>query len=68
VTAGGPGARAGIEPGDIITMIDGTRVHSGDELIVRIRSHRPGDRLTLTLLRGGTRRTVSLTLGSATGG
>jgi putative serine protease PepD len=68
VTAGGPGDRAGIKPGDIITAIDGTPVHSGDELIVRIRSHRPGDRLALTLLRGGRPRTVSLTLGSATGG
>lgn len=67
VTAGGPGDQAGIEPGDIITAVDGERVHRGEELIVKIRSHRPGDRLTLTLLRGASERTVELTLGSATG-
>ena len=67
VTAGGPGDRAGIRAGDVITAIDGEAVHSGEELIVRIRSHRPGDALTLTVVRGGERRTVPLTLGSATG-
>lgn len=65
VTPSGPGAKAGIRPGDIITKIDGQRVHSGEELIVKIRAHRPGDRLELTLVRGGSERTMTLTLGSA---
>jgi putative serine protease PepD len=67
VTSGGPGAKAGIRPGDVITEVDGRRVHSGEELIVKIRTHRPGDRLDLTLLRGGRERTMTLTLGSASG-
>ncbi|MDX3078144.1 trypsin-like peptidase domain-containing protein [Streptomyces sp. NPDC088354] len=67
ITPNGPGAKAGIEPGDVITAIDGKRVHSGEELIVRIRSHRPGDKLALTLKRGGKQRSVQLVLGSATG-
>ncbi|MEU6272489.1 trypsin-like peptidase domain-containing protein [Streptomyces populi] len=67
VTAGGPGARAGIRAGDVITEVDGTRVHSGEELIVKTRAHRPGDRLRLTVRRGGTDRTVTLVLGSADG-
>ncbi|CAL9433453.1 hypothetical protein SUDANB6_02095 [Streptomyces sp. enrichment culture] len=67
VAAGGPGARAGIRPGDVITAVDGQRVHSGEELIVKIRAHRPGDRLELTLERGGRERKVSLVLGSVTG-
>ncbi|MFF9477571.1 trypsin-like peptidase domain-containing protein [Streptomyces sp. NPDC014733] len=65
VTPGGPGAKAGIKGGDVITRLDGAPVHSGEELIVKIRSHRPGDALTLTLRRGGTDRTVHLTLGSS---
>ncbi|WP_308286558.1 S1C family serine protease [Streptomyces griseorubiginosus] len=65
VTAGGPGARAGIKAGDVITAVDGVRVHSGDELIVRTRAHRPGDRLRLTVRRGGGERTISLVLGSS---
>ncbi|MGW3717221.1 S1C family serine protease [Streptomyces sp. NPDC005133] len=67
VTPGGPGAKAGIEPGDIITEVDGQRVHSGEELIVKIRAHRPGDRLDLGLTRGGKDLSMTLTLGSATG-
>ncbi|MFF1561266.1 S1C family serine protease [Streptomyces sp. NPDC058279] len=67
VLAGGPGARAGITAGDVITKVDGQRVHGGDELIIKIRSHRPGDALTLTVLREGRERTLEVVLGSAGG-
>ncbi|MYT31638.1 PDZ domain-containing protein [Streptomyces sp. SID8354] len=67
VTPGGPGARAGIRPGDVITQVDGAPVHSGEELIIKVRSHRPGDTLTLTVQRGGAERSVRLTLGSSAG-
>ncbi|MFI7409063.1 trypsin-like peptidase domain-containing protein [Streptomyces sp. NPDC049627] len=68
VTQGGPGDKAGIKPGDVIKEVDGQRVHSGEELIVKTRAHRPGDRLALTLERGGKEVTLSLTLGSSSGG
>ncbi|MFF7794196.1 trypsin-like peptidase domain-containing protein [Streptomyces sp. NPDC007991] len=68
VTVGGPGAKAGIKAGDVITEVDGRRVHSGEELIVKTRARRPGDRLELTVERAGKERTVSLVLGSAGGG
>ncbi|MFC8196591.1 trypsin-like peptidase domain-containing protein [Streptomyces sp. NPDC057298] len=67
VNRGGPGARAGIEAGDVITEVDGQRVHSGEELIVKTRAHRPGDELELTLERDGKERKVTLVLGSADG-
>ncbi|MEU5367089.1 trypsin-like peptidase domain-containing protein [Streptomyces sp. NPDC005925] len=67
VSPGGPGAKAGIRAGDVITEVDGQRVHSGEELIVKTRSHRPGDRLELTLERDGDERTLSLVLGSSRG-
>ncbi|MFJ8804724.1 trypsin-like peptidase domain-containing protein [Streptomyces sp. NPDC102490] len=67
VTTGGPGAKAGIKPGDVITAVDGQRVHSGEELIVKTRAHRPGDRLELTLERDGKETEVSLVLGSSGG-
>ncbi|MEV7414181.1 trypsin-like peptidase domain-containing protein [Streptomyces sp. NPDC089919] len=67
VVPGGPGAKAGIRPGDVITKVDGTRVHSGEELIIKIRAHRPGDPLTLTVVRDGRAREVRLVLGSANG-
>ncbi|MFJ8183194.1 trypsin-like peptidase domain-containing protein [Streptomyces sp. NPDC096105] len=67
VSTGGPGAEAGIRPGDVITEVDGRPVRSGEELIVKTRAHRPGDRLELTLERNGEERTVSLVLGSSDG-
>ncbi|MFJ8657705.1 S1C family serine protease [Streptomyces sp. NPDC093795] len=67
VTPGGPAAKAGLRPGDVITKVDGQRVHNGEELIVKIRAHRPGDRLELTLTRGGKELTKTLTLGSSQG-
>ncbi|MFJ8197501.1 trypsin-like peptidase domain-containing protein [Streptomyces sp. NPDC096152] len=68
VTPGGPGARAGIRPGDVITEVDGRPVHSGEELIVKTRAHRPGDHLELTVEHDGKERKVSLVLGSAHSG
>ncbi|MFE2874654.1 S1C family serine protease [Streptomyces roseus] len=67
VTPDGPGAKAGIQGGDVITKVDGVRVHGGDELVIKIRAHRPGDPLTLTVLRDGRERTLELVLGSANG-
>ncbi|MGW2742524.1 trypsin-like peptidase domain-containing protein [Streptomyces sp. NPDC001450] len=64
VAKGGPGDRAGLRAGDVITEVDGQRVHSGKELIVKIRAHRPGDGLRLTVEHGGTRE-VSLVLGAS---
>ncbi|WP_240982945.1 trypsin-like peptidase domain-containing protein, partial [Streptomyces sp. S3(2020)] len=67
VNAGGPGDKAGIEAGDVITEVDGQRIHSGEELIVKTRAHRPGDELELTVERGGKELAISLVLGSSDG-
>ncbi|WP_246103324.1 S1C family serine protease [Streptomyces piniterrae] len=68
VAPGGAAAKAGIKAGDVITKVDGVPVHSGEELIVKIRSHRPGDSLQVTLRRDGKERTLRLTLGSSSTG
>ncbi len=65
VTPGGPAAHAGLRAGDIVVAADGERITSPEELIVAIRKHAPGDRMTLTYLRGGHRHTTVVTLGSA---
>ncbi|MER6731464.1 S1C family serine protease, partial [Streptomyces puniciscabiei] len=65
VSKGGPGDQAGLRAGDVITEVDGERVHTAEELIVKIRAHRPGDRLRLTVRRDGTDRDVPLRLGAA---
>ncbi|WP_165990050.1 S1C family serine protease [Streptomyces sp. YIM 98790] len=66
VDPGGPADRAGIREGDVITAVDGGRVLSAHELIVKIRSHRPGDALELTIERDGGRLDVTVILGEAT--
>jgi S1-C subfamily serine protease len=50
--------------GDIITAVDGKAVNSSDELASAIGSHKPGDSVTLSLLHGGQKRSVSVKLGS----
>ncbi|MFF8565721.1 trypsin-like peptidase domain-containing protein [Streptomyces albidoflavus] len=65
VTPGGPADRTDIAAGDVITEVDGVPVTSGEELIIKIRSHRPGDRLDLTVERDGESRRVTLELGSS---
>ncbi|WP_415951124.1 trypsin-like peptidase domain-containing protein [Streptomyces sp. KLOTTS4A1] len=65
VKPGGPADKAGIEPGDVITGVDGQRIHSAEELIVKIRAQEPGDRMKLTIERDGKERDITLTLGEA---
>jgi len=64
ILPGGPAAKAGLKAGDIILEIDGKAVANGDELIVAIRSHNVGDRVTVKFQRGSATQTVSLTLTS----
>ncbi len=64
VTADGPAAAAGLQPGDVITAIDDQLVTAPDELIVAIRAREPGQPVALTVLRGRSEETVEVTLGS----
>jgi putative serine protease PepD len=64
VVPGGPAAKVGIRAGDVIVDVDGEKITTADELIVAIRRHAPGQRLSLTYLRDGHRSTVTLVLGS----
>ncbi|AOW94261.1 serine protease [Rhodococcus sp. WMMA185] len=67
VTPGGPAERAGIPRGSIITKVDDRIVNSGDALIAAIRSHSPGDTVSITYTdaNGANPRTVDVTLGTA---
>ena len=67
VTDGSAGGDAGLEPGDVITMVNEDLISSSDDLVATIRSHRPGDTVTLTYLRDGSSDTVEVTLDSDEG-
>jgi len=67
VEGGGPAARAGLRRGDLITKIDGTKVTAMEELIVSIRTRRPGQKVVLDYERGSRPKQARVTLGSRVG-
>jgi putative serine protease PepD len=64
VESGEAGAKAGLKAGDIITKLDSREIDSDDALIAAVRSHRPGDTVSLTYTRNGSTHTTRVTLGS----
>jgi serine protease DegQ len=62
VVAGGPAANAGIQVGDVITAMDKTPVPTVVAFVTALRSHKPGDVVTVTLVRGATNITATVTL------
>ncbi len=53
VEPGGPAADAGLRREDVITALDSTEVEGSGDLLGALRDYRPGDTITLTVLRGG---------------
>ena len=66
VTAGGPAAQAGIPKNAIVTKLDDRNIASGDALVAAVRSHAPGEKVTVTYVADGQTRTASVTLGTLT--
>jgi S1-C subfamily serine protease len=64
ITDGGPAAKAGLQPGDVVLAADGHAVPSYDELVVLVQQHKPGDVIPLTFVRGTGKHTVRVTLSS----
>jgi putative serine protease PepD len=62
---GGPAARAGLRPGDVIIKVGSQPISSASGLMDAIRSLAPGSRVSLTFVRQGETRQTELTLGSA---
>ncbi|MGY1826358.1 MULTISPECIES: S1C family serine protease [unclassified Blastococcus] len=65
VEPGSPAAQAGIREEDVIIAVDDTRVGSSEELSVAVDARQPGDVVAVELVRGGSSRTVEVTLGAA---
>lgn len=63
VDPGGPASTAGIAADDVIVVLDGEPIASMADLIVALRSRRPGDVVTVRVLRGGAAVAVEVTLG-----
>ncbi|MGP3706033.1 S1C family serine protease [Gordonia paraffinivorans] len=64
VTQGGPAATAGIPKNAVITKVDDRPIQSGDALVAAVRSHAPGDTVSVTYVDGGQTKTVQVKLGT----
>ena len=53
VEPGGPAARAGVEPGDVVVAVDGERVRTVEQVLSALRQSSPGDELSMTIGREG---------------
>jgi putative serine protease PepD len=64
VVPNGPAATAGIKTGDVITAINSTTITNPNSLVAAISSAKPGDKVTMTVKRGATTKTLTVTLGT----
>jgi serine protease Do len=62
---GSPADKAGIQEGDIITKVNSNTIDASHSLTALLGQHSVGDKVTLTILRGGKQQTIDVTLGIA---
>jgi serine peptidase DegS len=60
---GGPGAQAGLRPGDLLLQVEGSAVNSAQDAIVTIAAHKPGSTLAIKVLRGRKMLDIKATVG-----
>ncbi|MEN8143804.1 MAG: trypsin-like peptidase domain-containing protein [Gemmatimonadota bacterium] len=60
---GSPAQRAGVRIGDVITAVDGESIGGVSSLQRRIRTHEPGDTVTLSVVRWDTKEQESIRVG-----
>ncbi|MBV8445766.1 MAG: trypsin-like peptidase domain-containing protein [Candidatus Dormibacteraeota bacterium] len=64
VTAGGPAATAGLQPGDVVTAVDGTAIDASHPFEPVALGLTPDQQVTVTFWRAGATQTASLVVGS----
>jgi S1-C subfamily serine protease len=62
VTPGSPADIAGIKPGDVITEVEGDKVDAKRTLALRMIPYIQGDTITLSVVRGGQKLSITVTL------
>lgn len=58
-----PAQKAGLQAGDVITKVDGTTVTDNNDLAGALQNKAPGSKVSLTVVRGTSTQTISVTLG-----
>ena len=67
VAQGSTAEDAGIQKGDFITKLNGVQMNSGTELMGKIGSLKPGDKIDITYMHNGSEKTVTVTLKDSSG-
>ncbi|BCI52654.1 hypothetical protein NIIDNTM18_19320 [Mycolicibacterium litorale] len=67
VDRGSPAAAAGVQPGDVITELDGNAVRSVEDLLSALRRTRAGAQVPMSVQRGQSERQVTVTIGERAG-
>jgi putative serine protease PepD len=67
VTAGSAAAEAGLQRGDVVVRVGEQQISDASSLVAMIRGHRPGDTVTLTVVRSGETVELEATLDSDEG-
>jgi serine protease Do len=62
VLPGSGAEQAGLQKGDIISKVEGQTVYESSDLQERVGRLQPGDKIHLTVLRGGTEKNFTVTL------
>lgn len=65
VDPGGPADQAGIEPGDVLTTVDGQPARDAEQLVVLTLKRAAGDRVDVTYVRAGDAGSTTVTLGDS---
>jgi S1-C subfamily serine protease len=63
-----PAARAGMRRGDVIVSLEGEPVNTVEDLYAALRNYEPGDTVSVTVVRGGKRSDVSITVATLPSG
>ncbi len=63
VVKGAPAAQAGLKVGDVITAYNGKTITSADDLTAAVTASKAGEKVTVTVKRGGTTTHTSVDLG-----
>jgi serine protease Do len=62
VTPGGAAAKAGLEPGDVITQYNGRPVAKSDDLVKMVVATKPGTSVPVKVLRNKAEKTLNVTV------
>jgi putative serine protease PepD len=61
IADGSPASKTDLKVGDLIVKVDGKPVTGSSDVVVAVRTHQPGENVTLTVRRGG--KTMEIVVG-----